>query len=191
MTLDQFVEQIENSQNDCIISQILEYLIDMQRSVQIKDTQVQEILGQLILRKYQLRQEEEDRLASSYEKKLEELVGLVEQLERKIKSLDEENSFKIDMLEKYSETQQFEGRELQSKVREPQERRADTGVQTRNLSLARRKRAATRRSSPVHKTSTKTCTKRKELKQTSSKRSSRSTLRKRASSFGKPGRSTL
>jgi hypothetical protein len=100
MTLDQFVEQIENSQNDCIISQILEYLIDMQRSVQVKDTQVQEILGQLILRKYQLRQEEEDRLASSYEKKLEELVGLVEQLERKIKSLDEENSFKIDMLEK-------------------------------------------------------------------------------------------
>ncbi len=133
MTLDQFVEQIENSQNDCIISQILEYLIDMQRSVQMKDTQVQEILGQLILRKYQLRQEEEDRLASSYEKKLEELIGLVEQLERKIKSLDEENSFKIDMLEKYPTTQQLESRKLQNQVGESQERRKDTRVQTRDL----------------------------------------------------------
>ena len=45
MSMDRFIQLIENTHDDCIVSQMLEYIIDLQREVERKDTHVQEILG--------------------------------------------------------------------------------------------------------------------------------------------------
>ena len=101
MSMDRFIQLIENSHDDCIVSQMLEYIIDLQREVERKDTHVQEILGQLIIRKYQIRQEEEDRIMQSYESKLTELTVVVEELETKLKNIDEESNIKFEILDRY------------------------------------------------------------------------------------------
>lgn len=91
---------MEDAQSDCIVSQIIEYMIELQGEVGKRNRDVQELLGQLILRKYQIRQEIEEKVVSDYEGKLRELSVLVEQLDNKLRNIDEENNVKFDILEK-------------------------------------------------------------------------------------------
>lgn len=92
--------QMEDAQSDCIVSQILEYMIDMQNDVDKKNAEMQELMSQLILKKYQIRQEEEDRIIMEYETRLNELNVLVEQLEYKLLNIEEENNVKFEVLDK-------------------------------------------------------------------------------------------
>lgn len=100
MTLDRFVSQMEDAQSDCIVSQILEYMIDMQGDIDRKNVEMQEMMSQLILRKYQIRQEEEARVTLDYETRLTELNVLIEQLEYKLRNIEEENNVKFEVLDK-------------------------------------------------------------------------------------------
>jgi hypothetical protein len=91
---------MEDAQSDCIVSQILEYMIDMQGDIDRKNVEMQEMMSQLILRKYQIRQEEEARVTLDYEIRLTELNVLIEQLEYKLRNIEEENNVKFEVLDK-------------------------------------------------------------------------------------------
>lgn len=90
---------MEDAQSDCIVSQILEYMIELQGEVGRQNREVQDLLGKLIISKYQIRQEKEEKIMSDYELKLHELAVLVEQLESKLKNIDEENLVKFEILD--------------------------------------------------------------------------------------------
>lgn len=91
--------QIENSQDDYIISQILSYMIDTFRESTQKDCQREEILAQLVLRKYQIRQDEESKSATAFKKEISELNQLLENMESKMIQMEEENNLKFDLLD--------------------------------------------------------------------------------------------
>lgn len=90
---------MEDAQSDCIVSQILEYMIELQGDVDRQNQEVQDLLGRLIISKYKIRQEKENTLVSEYESKLRDLSVLIEQLENKLKNIEDENHVKFEILD--------------------------------------------------------------------------------------------
>lgn len=90
-----------NSSSDCIVSQMLEYMIELQGDMDSKHFAAEELMSQLILRKFQMRQEEEDRLVQAYEHKLSELNLQIEQMEVRLRAAEDENGLNFEVIEKY------------------------------------------------------------------------------------------
>ena len=59
MTMEEFIEQIEESSNECVISEIEQLLQNVELSILEKESKLNEALNQIILKRYQLRHAEE------------------------------------------------------------------------------------------------------------------------------------
>lgn len=101
LTLDKVLEQIESSHEDLIITQIIEYVITPtgDQTPNEKEIEAKTLLGQLIVRKYQIRQEEEDKLIQNYQDKVDRLESTIAQNEAQLQAIDDENNFKYEVLD--------------------------------------------------------------------------------------------